>query len=52
MGQPDEVRELLLECWRYRTLPAEGHLIADPDLASVRDLSWFDRILSLARDDP
>ncbi len=48
-GRPDEARCFLYECWRYKTLPSEEHLLANPDLASLRDQPWFAHILSLVR---
>ena len=51
-GRPDDARAFLHECWRYGTLPSSEHLIADPDLASIRALPWFAEILALARGEP
>jgi tetratricopeptide (TPR) repeat protein len=44
-GRVEEARELLFVARREGTLPSRGHLLADEDLARLRDLPWFEELI-------
>ena len=48
---PEECERWLRAALRHGTLPGEAHLLADADLASVRDAPWFRAFLGEAYPD-
>ncbi|HKR65270.1 MAG TPA: hypothetical protein VJZ00_16175 [Thermoanaerobaculia bacterium] len=44
-GDVESCRKWLLDARQYGQLPSHDDLLSDPDLAGVRDLSWFAELL-------
>ena len=46
LKQPEECRRWLFESLKHHAIPSKQHLLSDPDLESIRDLDWFEELLS------